>query len=226
MTETAAGTPKAKRERQFGRVYDHAAGTAVLSSAFAKGYKLDVALAAIPQNVIQGFALQSLCDYVVNEANDALKDGPEKKEGETPATEEEKRMYALKVLEEALGELVSGNVDFRSGTGLGGARSAIGAVGQALFELGKKFVMQPDGTKLEFSDVNSARDAVKRLYTNTTAFGPNKISGRMIFNAIQNDEKVKAKVDELRKAKPKTKVQDVSAFMGGDEVAVDPAGQG
>lgn len=207
MSEAANTTEtKIKRERQFGRVYNHETGEVTITAAFDKDFKKTISLSAFPENVLRGFALQAVADYFVNEANDVLKDTKE-----TPE-ESERRKAAIEVFDEVEGDLKESKIDFRTGTGIGGARSAIGALGQALFELGKKFVMLPDGTKLEFSDLHGARGAVKTLYMATEPVGEKKITGRMIFNAIQADETVAAKLAELRKSK-KAKV-DTTSFLG------------
>lgn len=201
-------TAKAKRERQFGRVYDHTAGTARITAAFAKDFGLDVALASIPQPVLSSFALMAACDFISNEMNDALK--AEKDSNDQPlTTEDERRAYSLIVGQEAYAELVKGELDFRSGTGLGGMRSTIGVMAQALFDLGKKFVRNSKGETLEFSDIHGARDALKALYNDTTPQGERKITSRMIFNAIQADPSVAGKIAELRKGREKVSVENV-----------------
>lgn len=221
---TQSSAPVAKRERQFIRTYDHANAVASIQPVFNKDGTLEIALAALPEKVLNGFALMALCDYVVNEANDALKTGPDRGKDAPPATEEEKKAYALSVLQEALSEAVKGQIDFRSGTtGLGSNRSAIKALGQALFELGKTFVMLPTGDKIPFTDIGSAQDAVKTLYNHTEPVGDKKLSGRMIYNAIMQDETIKAKVDEIRKTKPATKVKDLSSFLGSETMETEAA---
>lgn len=225
MNATTQGTtaPVAKRERQFIRTYDHANAVASIQPVFNKDGTLEIALAALPDKVLHGFALMAVCDYVVNEANDALKNGPERAKDAPPATDEEKRVYALSVLQEAFTEAVKGQIDFRSGTtGLGSNRSAIKALGQALFELGKTFVLLPTGEKITFTDIAGAQDAAKSLYNHTEPVGEKKLSGRMVYNAIMQDETVKAKVDEIRKVKPSTKVADISSYLGSDAGSAEP----
>lgn len=219
MNATTQGTTAtvAKRERQFIRTYDHPNGVATIQPVFNKDGVLEISLAAVPDKVLHGFALMAIADYVVNEANDALKTGPDRAKDAPEPSEDEKRAYALKVLEEAFAEAVKGQIDFRSGTtGLGANRSAIKALGQALFEMGKTFVMLPAGEKISFTDIAGAQDAAKALYNHTEPVGENKISGRMVYNAIMADAVVKAKVDEIRKTKPTTKVKDLSSFLGSD----------
>lgn len=199
-----------KRVRNFGRIYNHDAGTVDINAAFDKDYKQTVALTAFPNKVLEGFALQGVADYVVGEMNDRL-NNPE--EGETP---EETRAAALKVGEEAIKELMDGQVDFRTGVGLGGVRSAIGALGTVLFELGKKFVKNAKGETLSLSDIHTARDAVKKLYFDTDAVKvkdaqgkEREITGRMIFNAIAESPGVKEALAAKRKGKkPQTQGQN------------------
>src|SRR5260221_293025 len=104
-TETEA----TKRARQFGRVYDHEVGTLKITSAFDTTFALQAELAGIPSKVLEGFALQAIGDYIVNEANDALKD-------EKIGDEAARRTAAIAAAHEALKELTSGQVDFRSGS--------------------------------------------------------------------------------------------------------------
>lgn len=222
--ETRTRTP-----RQFGRMYDYEKGAAVVNSAFDKEFNLTVELGKIPENVLRGFALQSALDYIVGEANEALK---EEKEGES---EDERRARALGVAQEAYNELVEGKVDFRAGAGLGGMRSAIGALGTVLFELGKKALLNQRGERLPFTDLHGARAAAKALYLDTTPKGPFEevkddkgqvvknedgspklkglakdswLTGRMIFNAICETPEIAEKLAAMRPApKPKEKPQ-------------------
>lgn len=204
MTEAT----KASRVRSFGRTYDHTAGTAVLSANFNSGFKLDVNLASIPQPVLSSFALMAACDFISNEMNDAIKAEKDDK-GNALTTVEEKQAYALRVGGEAYAELVKGEIDFRTGTGLGGMRTTIGVLGQALFDLGKKFVRNAKGEELGFTTVEEARSAVKALYNDTEPQGEKKITSRMIFNAIQANAEVAAKVAEIRGTKVKVSVDSV-----------------
>lgn len=201
---------KPVRARQFGRQYDYENGTVTLTSAYDKNWKYTFSLANVDPQVVKSFAIQSMADYIVNEMNETLKD--------TEAGDEAARkVKALEIAVEAQGEIEQGQVDFRAGSGLGGARSAIGALGQVLFEMGKTFIVIPTGdtreegatepkgdvinTKVEFTDLHSARAAVKKLYTSTTAYGDKKLTGRMYFNAIQMDKDVAPKLAALRKEK-------------------------
>jgi hypothetical protein len=224
---TNTATAKATRERQFGRVYDYEKGTVTITAAFDKDFTKTLALSAIPANVLEGFALQSIADYAVQEMNETLKD-------ETVGDEAARRAAALKVFDEANAELTEGKIDFRTGVGLGGMRSAIGIMGTVLFELGKSYVLNQRGEKLSFTDIHSARAAVKSLYLDTTPKGPFKdklddkgqpvkdkegkviqvpvnpdsgLTGRMIFNAIGTVPEVKAAMDAKRTAKPKKVIE-------------------
>lgn len=215
---TPATEPTKRNPRQFGRTYDYETGIATVSAAFDSEFKMQIALQSCAQNVLQAFVLQACTDYVVNEGNEALR---EVREGESEA---DRRNRALGVMADAVEELKTGNLDFRTGSGIGGMRSAIGLLGQALFDLGKRFVKDKNGNKLEFTDVHGARDAVKALYIDTQPKGPfvpvmgadgkqektasgepkvkaaseaSHLTGRMIFNAISESEAVKAKLIEL-----------------------------
>lgn len=227
MAEQAKEQTKAQRERQFGRVYDHDQGTVKVTSAFDKNWDFTLEGAKLPDNVIRGFALQSAADYVVQEMQDVLRD--------TDAYPDEtvRRQKALEAGQEAYQELVEGKVDFRSGVGLGGMRSAIGALGTVLFNLGKTFVVNAKGEKLTFNDIHSARAAVKSLYLDTdevTKPHPEggvvrdpktgherprtvTVTGRMIFNMIQNIPEVKKALEELRPPKSK-EISGVGSVLG------------
>lgn len=215
---------KAIRTRVFGRVYDYDKGTVTITVAYDPTFKKVVSLDAVPPEVLKSFALQSVADYVVQQMNDTLKDETDSKDETT------RQLAALEVVDEAFDEVVKGQVDFREGNGLGGvgeARSAIGNLGNAVFELGKTFFMVPSGdtrtepdkpageitwTKLTFADAPAARAAAKVLYTSTKAYGDKKLTGRMMFNVIQQDESVKAKLAEkVKAAKPKV---DLNSLMG------------
>lgn len=215
---TAEGEAKTVRARQFGRVYDHTALTVAINAAFNKDFTSTIEAAKVPQAVRDSLALQAIADYAVTEAMDAMKD---------PANVADPQGAAIAAYEAAVDELYTGKIDFRSGVGLGGMRSAIGALGQALFELGKTFVKDQFGNKLEFNDLHSARAAVKSLYLSTEPKGPfhpklddagnpvlkdgkpqmvatNKdspLTGRMIFNLLQQVPEVKAKLAEIRPIK-------------------------
>lgn len=216
MAETQKET-RVRQPRQVGRVYDFDNGTAKLTLAFDPNFALDCSLSAIPANVVSGFALQSAADYVAGEVNEVMR---EKLPGET---DEAQRDRARQVAQEAYAELVEGKVDFRTGGGIGGMRSVIGALGAVLFDLGKTFVKNQRGETLSFSDVHTARDAVKALYQDTEPKGPfapkvdaegkpvldkegkqrmvavnpdSHLTGRMIFNAICEMPTIKAKLEE------------------------------
>lgn len=216
MTEQATTQEKAQRNRAFGRVYDHDAGTVKLTASFDTAFGDELSIGKLPESVIRGFALQAAADYVVGEMNDVLKDV------ETYPNEAERRAKALEAGREAYTELVEGKIDFRAGVGLGGMRSAIGALGTVLFELGKTFVVNAKGEKLSFTDVHGARAAVKSLYLDTDEIvkphpqgGTVKakdgteqprtvtVTSRMIFNAIQQIPEVKTALEAKRKTKPK-----------------------
>jgi hypothetical protein len=208
MTEAANTDTAVKRApRQFGREYDYVAGTAVITSAYDKDFKGTVSLEALPDNVKAAFILQSAANYCVEAMNEVLND--DKFEG----TEDERKAKALATFEEAKQELEKGELDFRTGVGLGGMRSAIGALGTVLFDLGKTFVMNAKGEKLSFSDVHGARAAVKALYQDTEPQGDKKVTSRMIFNVIQQSPEVKAALAKMAK-KPKVKTPDVSTLLG------------
>lgn len=223
---------RTRQPRQVGRVYDFDNGVAKLTLAFDPSFSLDAALSAIPATVINGFALQSVADYVAAEVNEVMK---EKLPGET---DEAQRERAKQVAQEAWAELVEGKVDFRTGAGIGGMRSVIGALGAVLFEMGKTFVKNQRGETLAFSDVHSAREAVKALYQDTEPKGPfapkldaqnqpvldkegkprmvavnpdSHLTGRMIFNAICEMPSVKGKLEEalagVKKDKPTIQVE-------------------
>lgn len=219
MTQASQASEKQTRNRDFGRVYDHEAGTAEFVAAFDANYKYRIDLSKYPDNVIRGFALKAIADHIVGEANDALKD-------ESNGDEAARREAAKQALAEADKELLEGNIDFRAGVGLGGMRSAIGALGSVLFELGKTFVVNAHGEKLSFSDVHGARAVVKSLYLDTdevTKPDPRggkdkdgnprtiKVTSRQIFNAIQAMPQIKQALEAKRKAKP---VKDFGDVLG------------
>lgn len=238
MNAVADAVKKATRERQFGRVYDHEKGTVTITCAFDPTFSHTVELDKIPAETLRGFALQNIADYIVQEANETLKD-------ESITDETERQAASLLALKEATQEAVEGDIDFRSGAGLGGMRSAIGALGTVLFELGKKFVVDQFGKQYEITDLHSARAAVKTLYKSTEpkgpftpkvddkgqpvlhTGGPNKgkqmqtpvnkdsnLTGRMIFNAIMDVPEIKAAMEAKRTPpKPKAKV-DAGSLMG------------
>lgn len=224
---------RVRQPRQVGRVYDFDNGIANLTLAFDPSWKLEAALSSIASPVINGFALQSVADYIAQEVNEVMK---EKRENET---EEQQRERAKQVAAEAYAELVEGKVDFRTGAGLGGMRSVIGALGQVLFDLGKKFVKNQRGETLSFTDVHSAREAVKALYQDTAPKGPfepmtdkdgkplldkegkprqravnadSHLTGRMIFNAITERPEIKEKLAEILAGK--TEKPAVEVEMG------------
>ena len=217
---------RTRQPRQVGRVYDFDNGVAKLTLAFDPAWALEAALSQVASPVVNGFALQSVADYIAQEVNEVMK---EKRENET---DEEQRERAKQVAAEAWAELVEGKVDFRTGAGLGGMRSVIGALGQVLFEIGKTFVKNQRGETLKFSDVHSAREAVKTLYQDTEPKGPfepmvdkegnplldkegkqrqkalapdSHLTGRMIFNALTEHEQIKPKLDEILAGKKKEK---------------------
>lgn len=227
MDTTTQDNKAITRTKVFGRVYDHDVGSVTVTSAADAGFKLTFALNDVPQETLRGFALQNLADYVVGEGNDAFKDPGE---GETP------QEAATKAMQEALDDAKAGRIDFRSGVGLGGMRSAIGALGSVLFELGYSKVKDQHGTELTFKDLHEARAAVKTLYLSTQPKGPFKqktddkgqpvtkdgapvmvpaakdsnLTGRMIFNAIMQSPKVKDALAAKRTAKKPSVVVELS----------------
>lgn len=217
MSETKTET-RVRQPRQIGRVYDFDNGVVTLSAAFDKDFKLEVQASKVADPVARGFVLQSIADYIAQEVNEVMK---AKRDNET---DEDHRARAIAVAHEAYAELVEGKVDFRTGMGLGGMRSVIGALGQVLFELGKTFVKNQRGETLSFTDLHSAREAVKALYQDTTPKGPfepmldkegkpvldkegnprqkavnpdSHLTGRMIFNAICETAGIKEKLDAI-----------------------------
>jgi hypothetical protein len=191
-----------KRERQFGRTYDHDAGTAKFTSAFEKDFSLEVNLSKVPEAVLRSFALQAIADYCANEANAAYKeDGP---------------VAALEAIQGALTEVYEGQLDFRSGTGLGGNRSAINALGAVLWELGKTKVKDQFGHEYPITDLNTAKNAARTLYLSVIPREwevdgkKHSLTGRQIFNAICEVPEIKSALAAKRKAKPAV---DVSTML-------------
>lgn len=229
MSETKE--TRTRQPRQVGRVYDFDNSSVKLTLAFDPNFAMEVGLDKVATPIVNGFALQSVADYIAQEVNEVMK---EKLQNET---DEEQKARAVQVANEALAELVEGKVDFRSGAGIGGMRSVIGALGTVLFELGKTFVKNQRGEVLSFNDVHSAREAVKALYQDTTPKGPfepmvdkdgkpvldkegnqrmkalkedSHLTGRMIFNAITERPEIKEKLAEIlagKKEKPAIEVE-------------------
>lgn len=200
---------KASRVRMFGRTYDYDKLNVAITCAYDKEFNPVLSLSDLPEDVYKKFALQAVADYAVGEMNAVLND--EKFVG----TEDERKAAALAAFDAAVKEAQEGKLDFRTGVGLGGQRSAIGLLGTILFELGKKFVVNAKGEKLEFSDVHGARAAVKALYQDTEPQGEKKITSRMIFNAIGELPEVKAEIEKRRKAKPKAEGKvDMASVLG------------
>lgn len=233
MTE-AATTPATKRERQFGRVYDHDKGVVTINAAFKPDYTQALEVNKIPTAMLLGFAMQNAADYVVGEGNEVLRDP------NAGATVEARREAALAAMQEAIQEIMEGKVDFRSGVGLGGMRSAIGALGAVLFEMGKTFVKNQRGETLAFNDLHTARKAVKDLYLDTVPKGPFKprvdektgepvmnkageqfmdpvakdsnLTGRMIFNTICDIPAVKEALAAKRVVTNKNPVNEADVL--------------
>jgi hypothetical protein len=215
---TGGAETAAKRERQFTRVYDHEKGTVTFGSVFDKDFSLVLDINSMPIEMVRGFALQNIADYIANEGNETLKD--------KNVAEGERKAKSLESMREALQEVTEGKIDFRSGgTGLGGMRSTINLVAEALFQLGKTFVKNQRGETLSWTDLHGARAALKTLYNDTTPKGPfepvknpdgspaldkegkqrmravakdSNLTGRMIFSAIQEVPAVKEKIAELK----------------------------
>lgn len=180
--------------RVFGRKYDFAAGTCILSSRKDPNFTKTLTFDQLPPEVQRGFGLQAYVDYVVGAGNEILRPDPKTKES---GTYEE----AVAEMQTAENEATEGKVEFREGFGLGGARSTINNVGRALFELGKS-KLEFDGKVYEWSDLNGAKAAMGTLYKDSEKPTKEKpLSGRMLFNAIKSQPDVNAKIQSYRTTK-------------------------
>lgn len=186
---TPAVTPPAKaatRVRVFSRVYDFDKGLVTFNAADQSGKAEHFDLSTLPTPVLNAFALGAIADYLASAANSTVK------EGGTPE-------QAFNALTAAFQKAADGKVDFRTGAGGEGASVGITTlVGRALSELGKTFVVAPNGTRLEFSDVKSAGDAMRQLYDMTEKVEGKKVTGRQLFSVIKALPDVSAKLAEYR----------------------------
>ncbi len=180
------------RVREFSRVYSYENGTATVKDS--KGTVLaEIKLAEVAANIINGFALQRVSQYVVNAARSAIEAGED----------------ASAAIVEAMEELKSGDIDLREGTGTGVA-SATRQLGAILVELGKTQIKFADKV-YSFTDAKGATEALKTLWNDNPQVmrGDKPFTARELINALKAQPEVKA-----RMVKREKKAKSVEDFLG------------
>jgi hypothetical protein len=192
MNNQAAAAPT--RTKNFGRTYDYPAGTvsiAVMGKPDAPAIVLD--FAKLPESTQRAFALQAYADYVVQSANDAVRESGKIEDGET--------QIAL-AIESAQKE---GGIEFRDGVGLGLSSAPMALLaGRALVEEGKSFIVFK-GVRHEFAgDVSKAQEVMRGLYgdTDENTVDAHKLTGRQFFRKVTEVPEIAARIASYRKTKP------------------------
>lgn len=171
----ATDTTKTPRNRALLRSYDYDALSGQVKDANTQEVLVGFELANIDTATVQKLALSAAMGLIAGAGLVAHNDGKD----------------AKAAMLEALGELSEGKVEFKGGVGvsLGGTLKRIA---RALTDLGKVYVMAPDGTKLtwESGDINGAFTAMRDLWAikeDATRTGEHQRteSGRSMINRIK-----------------------------------------
>lgn len=188
---SATAPTKQTRNRAILRSYDYTALSGTVKDANSQAVLLSFNLADLPVDVQQKLALSAAMGMIAGAGVSAHNDGED----------------ISAAMTEVLGELQADKVEFKDGVGvaMGGTLKRIG---RALAELGKVYVMAPDGTKLAWDqgDVSGAFAAMKELWAikeddSRTAEGQRTESGRSTINRIKAIPAVAGKLAEYAKGK-------------------------
>lgn len=195
-TETQA--PKGTKTKNFGRTYDYAAGTVTIAVLGRPDAGTILKFDALPEETRKAFALQAYADYVVQNANDVVR--------------ESSLDDGIAALKDAQVEAEDGSIEFREGMGLGMASAPMAKLlGRALVEAGYKFAKFRGVTYTFEGDIAKAQEAMRTLYNDTepengytdpaNKKGPQGETGRQRFRRIAEQEKVAAVLATYKKAK-------------------------
>lgn len=180
------------RVREFSRTYAYENGVATVKDS--KGNTVaEIVLTEIAANIVNGFALQRVSQYVVNAARAAIEAGED----------------VADAIAEALGELKSGDIDLRDGAGVGVA-SATRQLAAILVELGKSQIKFA-GKEYNFTTPKEAETVLRSLWNENPQVmrGDKPFTGRELINALKAQPEVKA-----RMVKREKKAQKLDDFLG------------
>lgn len=167
---------KATRNRSLVRSYDYDTGKGAVKDASTSQVVQAFDIDEFTPQVVRKLALSKAMDLIAGAGVDAVRDGED----------------ALAAMLEVHTDLKQDQFEFRDGVGIA-MGGTIKRVARALVELGKTYVLSPDGRKLSFSagNLNEAYAALKVLWDvpadekRVNDATTNKESGRTRFNRIK-----------------------------------------